>query len=249
MAEDIEQQSPFTRPGFVAATVVIALIVVLGLVIVIVNMNRDDPDPAPPTSTSTEPTSAAPTSEPPEAVGGASVCGLPGEVLEGTLTAAPAAEWEYQGTVAYPTSDEFGPGATDDSGFRYCFQRSPEGALFAAANALATGTDQTLTAAWIDYFLAPGPYRAQLLDEEGSGSASSTSARLRIAGFRLLSYDGSSARVDLAVRASADGSDITLSMIYNLVWSDGDWKLSAESESPLDVATIPDVAGYVNFGG
>ena len=80
-------------------------------------------------------------------------------------------------------------------------------------------------------------------------SASSTSARLRIAGFRLLSYDGSSARVDLAVRASADGSDITLSMIYNLVWSDGDWKLSAESESPLDVATIPDVAGYVNFGG
>ena len=27
MAEDNEQQSPFTRPGFVAATVVIALIV------------------------------------------------------------------------------------------------------------------------------------------------------------------------------------------------------------------------------
>jgi len=51
MAEDNEQQSPFTRPGFVAATVVIALIVVLGLVIVIVNMTRDDPDPAPPTST------------------------------------------------------------------------------------------------------------------------------------------------------------------------------------------------------
>ena len=31
MAEDNEQQSPFTRPGFVAATVVIALIVVLVL--------------------------------------------------------------------------------------------------------------------------------------------------------------------------------------------------------------------------
>jgi hypothetical protein len=96
MAEDNEQQSPFTRPGFVAATVVIALIVVLGLVIVIVNMTRDDPDPAPPTSTSAEPTTAAPTSEPPEAAGGASVCGLPGEVLEGTLSAAPAAEWAFQ---------------------------------------------------------------------------------------------------------------------------------------------------------
>ncbi len=136
MAEDNEQQSPFTRPGFVAATVVIALIVVLGLVIVIVNMTRDDPDPAPPTSTSAEPTTAAPTSEPPEAAGGASVCGLPGEVLEGTLSAAPAAEWAFQDTTAYPTSPEFGPGETNADGVRYCFQHSPEGAVFAAANAV-----------------------------------------------------------------------------------------------------------------
>lgn len=247
MAEDNEQQSPFTRPGFVAAAVIIALIVVLGLVIVIVNINRADPDPAPPSTPPTQPTTA-PTSDPSAVVGGESVCGLTGEVLEGRLTAAPPAEWTYRGTVAAPTSTEFGPGATHDPGFAYCFQHSPEGALFAASNALATATDEALTTDWIDYFLAPGPYRDQLL-QEGGGSSSSSPARLRLAGFRLLQYDGVSARVDLAVKASANNSDLTLSMIYNLVWSDGDWKLSAQSESPLDVATIPDTAGYIAFGG
>src|SRR5690606_2087612 len=108
MAEDNEEQSPFTRRGFVAATVVVAVIVVLGLVIVIVNMTGDDADPTPASLTSAAPTTAAPTSVAPEAAGGASVCGLPGEVLEGTPAAAPAAEWEFQGTTAYPSSAESG---------------------------------------------------------------------------------------------------------------------------------------------
>lgn len=246
MADEENEQSPWTRPGFIASAAVILLIVVVGVVVTVLNLNQGDADPSP-TSTST-PTTAAPSPDPTGDAGGESVCGLGGVELSGRLTSAPTAEWAYQGTVAYPTSDEFGPGATDGSGFRYCFQRSPEGALFAASNALATGTDQTIAEPWIEYFLAPGTYRAQIL-EESTGSASSTSARLRIAGFRLLSYDGEAARVDLAVRASADGSDITLSMIYDLVWSAGDWKLSAESASPLDVATIPDVTGYVSFGG
>ena len=103
MAEDNEEQSPFTRRGFVAATVVVALIVVLGLVIVIVNMNRDDPDPAPTTSTSVEPTSAAPTSEPPEVAGGPSVCGLDGEELDtARLTTAPAVEQVVERPAAAP---------------------------------------------------------------------------------------------------------------------------------------------------
>ena len=247
MAEDNEQQSPFTRPGFVAATVVIALIVVLGLVIVIVNMNRDDPDPAPPTSTSTEPTSAAPTSEPPEAVGGASVCGLPGEVLEGTLTTAPAAEWEYQGTTAYPTSSEFGPGDTSAGGVRFCFERSPEGALFAAANSLVQGSDPSIAEEWLQYIVAEGPFRDQLLADVGSGTTGE-GTRLAIVGFRVLAYDGETARIDLAVRGTSQGQTITLSGVYELVWQEGDWKISADVAQPLNMATIPDTAGYIAWG-
>ena len=247
MAEDNEQQSPFTRPGFVAATVVIALIVVLGLVIVIVNMTRDDPDPAPPTSTSAEPTTAAPTSEPPEAAGGASVCGLPGEVLEGTLTTAPAAEWEYQGTTAYPTSSEFGPGDTSAGGVRFCFERSPEGALFAAANSLVQGSDPSIAEEWLQYIVAEGPFRDQLLADVGSGTTGE-GTRLAIVGFRVLAYDGETARIDLAVRGTSQGQTITLSGVYELVWQEGDWKISADVAQPLNMATIPDTAGYIAWG-
>ena len=247
MAEDNEEQSPFTRRGFVAATVVVALIVVLGLVIVIVNMTRDDPDPAPTSSTSTEPTTAAPTSEPPEAVGGASVCGLPGEVLEGTLTTAPAAEWEYQGTTAYPTSSEFGPGDTSAGGVRFCFERSPEGALFAAANSLVQGSDPSIAEEWLQYIVAEGPFRDQLLADVGSGTTGE-GTRLAIVGFRVLAYDGETARIDLAVRGTSQGQTITLSGVYELVWQEGDWKISADVAQPLNMATIPDTAGYIAWG-
>lgn len=249
MAEDKEQQSPFTRPGFVAATVVIALIVVLGLVIVIVNMTRDDPDPAPPTSTSAEPTTAAPTSEPPEAAGGASVCGLPGEVLEGTLSAAPAAEWAFQDTTAYPTSPEFGPGETNADGVRYCFQHSPEGAVFAAANAVVQGSDSELVGAWLDYFVADGPHRDAVLSQGAGTGGSGQGVRVEVAGFRLLAYDGQTARVDVAVRGATGGQTVNLSMVYLLVWEGGDWKLSVtDPNAPINVANIPDLAGYISWG-
>lgn len=247
MTEDNEEQSPFTRRGFVAATVVVAVIVVLGLVIVIVNMTRDDPDPTPTSSTSAEPTTAAPTSEPPEAVGGASVCGLPGEVLEGTLTTAPAAEWEYQGTTAYPTSSEFGPGDTSAGGVRFCFERSPEGALFAAANSLVQGSDPSIAEEWLQYIVAEGPFRDQLLADVGSGTTGE-GTRLAIVGFRVLAYDGETARIDLAVRATSQGQTITLSGVYELVWQEGDWKISADVAQPLNMATIPDTAGYIAWG-
>lgn len=248
MAEDNEEQSPFTRRGFVAATVVVAVIVVLGLVIVVVNMTRDDPDPTPTSSTSAEPTTAAPTSEPPEAAGGASVCGLPGEVLEGTLTAAPAAEWEFQGTTAYPTSAEFGPGETNADGVRYCFQHSPEGAVFAAANAVVQGSDATTSPAWIEYFLSTEtPNRSALLDQVAAGSSSSN--RMTVAGFRLLAYDGTSARVDVAVQATGSGNTVLASAVYDLVWEAGDWKLLPQDLSnPLRLAEIPDTAGYIAWG-
>lgn len=245
--DENQTQSPFTRPGFIAAAIVIALIVVLGIVIGIANVVRDDntetePSPAPATTTT------APTAEPSEVAGGTSVCGLEGVVAEtARLSTAPDAEWEYQGTTAYPTSPTYGPGATEDNGVRYCFQHSPEGALFMAANAIAQGSDPSVGPEWVDYALAEGPYREELLSDMGSAT-DTEGTRLAIAGFRLLHYDGETARVDLAVRGSAEGQTITLSGIYELVWQDGDWKISADVAQPLDMGTIPDVTGYIPWG-
>lgn len=247
--EDSQQRSPFTRPGFIAGGLVVALIVVLGIVIGIVNMTNDDPetDPTAPTSSATD-TEPPATEEPTEDNAEASVCGLEGSVTEtAQLTAAPDVdEWAYQGTAAYPLSTEFGPAETDESGIRYCFQQSPEGALFAAGNALVQGTDPSSTDAWIDRFLADGPYRDQVMQQTGSSSGgASTGVRLNIAGFRLLSYDGASARVDIAVNGSADGQSIVGSYVYELVWQEGDWKLSAETPNPFEFATVPDLSGYI----
>lgn len=252
--EDNEQGSPFARRGFIAAAGVVAVIAILGITLGIVNATRDDPEPDPTGSSSSASASgspsAAPTSDPTEAAGGASVCGLDGTgSASGRLATAPAvAEWAYEGTTAYPVSPEFGPGAEDEAGaFRYCFQQSPEGALFAASYALAVATDQSKVPAWIDYFAAPGPYRDQFL-EPGTDAGSDTAARLRIAGFRLLAYTGDTARVDIAMVASADGQTFNLSGVYNLVWVDGDWKIDTSTPEPGTFSTIPDLTGYVSWG-
>lgn len=245
MATEDDEQNPFTRPGFIAAAVVVALVVVLGIVIAIVNATRnDDPDPTPTSAASSS--SAAPTTDTPAAAGGASVCGLDGEVLSGSLTSAPDVKWEYQGTVAYPTSTTYGPGATDPSGFGYCFQRSPQGALFAAAHAIAQGSAPE-NRAWLEYFAAEGAYRDQLLSE-GSTGTSATGTRLRIAGFRVLAYDGENARIDLAGEGSTSAGSITFSAVYELVWQAGDWKVSTETATPFDFASIPNLAGYITWG-
>jgi len=242
MAADDDERSPFTRPGFIAAAFVVVLVVVLGIVLVVVNANDDDPGPTPTSSG----TSAAPTTEPTAVAGGESVCGLRGEVLNGTVTTAPDAEWEYVGTVAYPTSETYGPAENDPAGFGYCYQRSPEGALFAAAQAVAQGAVPD-NRAWIEYFAAEGPFREQLL-AEGTGGSSSEGTRLRIAGFRVLSYDGETARIDLAGEGSTAEGSITFSAVYDLVWQGGDWKVSTDTATPFDFASIPNFVGYVAWG-
>lgn len=247
MATEENEQSPFTRPGFIAAAVVVALIVVLGIVIGIVNATRDDSEAAPPPSSSATSSTALAT-ESSAAVGGESVCGLDGEVLSGSVSSAPDAQWQFQGTTAYPTSATYGPGDTNEDGVRYCFQHSPEGALFAAANAAVQGSDPSIASSWIEYFLAEDvPGRVGLVSEVARGASPET--RMNIAGFRILQYDGESARIDLAVRAVGSGNTAYASTVYDLVWENGDWKLSPESTSnPLRIAEIPDPAGYIAWG-
>ena len=132
------------------------------------------------------------------------------------------------------------------SGVRYCFEHTPAGAVFAAANAAVQGSDPTVSANWVKYAIGEGPFRAQVLAE--SGTASSSNPRMSIAGFRLLSYNGRTAEVDIAIRTAVGATTVTASGVYMLVWQGGDWKLSADVAKPLDVAPIPDLAGYVFWG-
>lgn len=249
MAEDDDtQQNPFTRPGFIVGAVVVVALIVAAIVLTVLNLNRDDDaaTPAPDTSSSAT-SSAAPSPEPSGVAGGASVCGLEGEELSGTVTTAPAAEWAFVRTVAYPTSPEFGPADTGSEGYPTCFQHSPQGALFAAATALAVPADSALVQPWIDHALSEGTYRDALLSDVG-GNTGSSGVRMQLVGFRMLSYDGETARVDLAVRGSSEATTVTASAVYELIWEDGDWKINSNIANPFDFATIPDTSGYIPWG-
>lgn len=244
-ADENEKQSPFTRPGYIAASVVVALIVVCAIVLIIVNLSRGDSSPAPTPSTSAP--SASPTASSPAASGDESVCGLRGVELTGTVNAGPPATWEFEGTMSYPTSPTYGPGKTDPAGFRYCFQHSPTGALFMAANSFAQGSAGEGNRAWAEYVFADGPYRDQLL-AQSTNTSNLAGTRTSIKGFRILNYDGKSATIDLAVSVSTASGTTTVSGVYMLVWTGGDWKVSTQNATPLDVAPIPNVAGYTTWG-
>lgn len=241
-------ENPFTRPGFIVSAVVVAVVLVLGAIlgtVGIVNATRDEPTAAP--ATTSEETSEEPSEPAEEPAAGASICGLKGEVLEGTVDEAPAAEWEFQGTIGYPTSEEFGPGKTDENGVRSCFQHSPEGALFMAANAAAQGSDPNSAEAWLRYALSEGPRRDALLSEGGEVTGSE-GTRVQITGYRVLNYDGNTAQIDLLASATSQGQSVEMSSVYYLIWEDGDWKLDSNAETPLDVGTAVDPSSYTPWG-
>lgn len=244
--------SPFTRPGFIVAAIVVAIVATLAITLAVVgafNRSEDEAAPTPESPVAVE-TEAPNSSQNPEAVetdGGGSICGLPGEELSGTLSEAPATEWAYQGVIPYPTSTTHGPGETSASGVRTCFQHTPAGALFMAANAMSQGSDASTATEWIEASLSQGPYREQLLSQAGAGAASSN-IRVNVAGYKILSYDGASATVDLAARVSSSGENTVVSSIYYLVWEDGDWKIDASNVAPMNMTPIPDVAGYTAWG-
>lgn len=247
MDTDETPQNPFTSPRFIIAAILMAFIVIFGIAIVFINVSKKDVTVVTPEAGQSSSTSSPPTTTP-ITKADASICGLKGVVLEGSLSIAPETQWQYQDTTAYPISPQYGPGAVSEEGYRYCFQHSPEGALLAAANAVVQGTDTTNIGSWLNYFIARGPYREELLSQ-GVDGTDTTGTRIEIAGFRLLSYTGDTANVDIGVNGFTQGQTVTLSMVYALTWEDGDWKLVvSDPNAPLNIANLPDLSGYTAWG-
>ncbi|PPG28576.1 hypothetical protein C5E10_13345 [Pseudoclavibacter sp. RFBG4] len=242
--------SPFTRPGFVVAAIVVAIVATLGITLAVVGALNGDEYEAP-LASSTPGGSSSPAA-PPETVEAAvpadseSICGLPGVELSGSVPTAPEAEWAYQMAIPYPTSATYGP-ASSEGVARTCYQHSPTGALFFAANALSQGSDVATAEEWMNVVLSEGEYRDSFL-AQGAGADAGPGTRLQIAGYRILSYDGERATVDIAARFSGNGENIIVSAMYYLVWENGDWKIDSNIAKPMDAAPIPDLAGYTAWG-
>lgn len=234
-----DSQSPFRSRGFIIAAIVVGAIVLAAIVVLVTSLlrggdNNADPTPTPTTSTSADPGSADP-----------SVCGLEGFEETSSLSAAPANEWELVGTMAAPVDNGSGPGDVDSAGFRSCFAHTGEGALFAAVNFVATGTDATLGPRLVE-LVAPGPGRDALEAQASGGSTSNL--RAQVAGYKVSAYSAEAATIDLALNYS--GGQL-VSVPLKLVWAEGDWKveMTAAGELPLAPAQIQNLGGYTPWSG
>ena len=248
MAEDENEQSTFTKPGFIAGAGLVAVLIIAGIVLTVVNVvggGEGDADVDYPGASSSTSASPAPTAEPTADAGGASVCGLGGVELNGTVTTAPETQWQYQDVYSYPSAEGIGPAETAPEGYRYCYQHSPDGALFAASNFAIQSFATTGRSAWLDYVVSDGTYRDDLLaSDQGS---SDEDVRATIAGFRVLAYEGATARVDVAYRATLEGQVVYGSLVADMVWADGDWKLNADVDNPARITQLPDLSGYTSW--
>ena len=240
-----EPRSPFTRRGFIAAAIVVGIIVLAAIIVLVTMLTRSATNTPNPTTSPTASTSLT------ENGADKSVCGLPGFETKNTLTNAPETKWELVGTIAAPTDpDGAGPGVVQD-GFRSCYAHTAEGALYAAVNLGAMGTDSRLAPELAERFLVPGPGRDAAIARQESGEDTSSGQNLRaqLAGFKISSYAGHEATIDLVFQVSSTGQLVSIPTV--LQWYHGDWKgvTDENGNNPLKPAQVQNLGGYIPWSG
>ena len=169
--------------------------------------------------------------------------------MSGTATTGPDATWVLVGKMAAPTVADAGPAVVDEDGYRHCYARTPVGALVAAVNLAAMGSEPSLVGRLASDALVPGALRDRLLASPQPSSSSTGGGQLR--GFRMVSYDGSKAVVELGMQANNGGYG---SVMVELVWHDGDWRYGVRGDGAAqDLAVTyswpPSLVGFILWAG
>ena len=176
-----------------------------------------------------------------------SVCGLGGVALEGSIADTPEAEWvEYRGAWL-PVSETYGPGDYASDGQFSCFEHSPRGMLFAASAYTGQLTNPVYWQGTPDVF-AGEHAEAHRAEAEELFTTVFMEADTALGGFRLVNYDGETAQIDMAV-TSFDGTETSrTSVLLDMVWAEGDWKIAAtETELGITLTPLPDLIGYQHW--
>jgi hypothetical protein len=236
---------PWTRPGFVVAALLVALIVVAGLVVALWPSPNRHPAADPPA-----PSPGAANTNP-----GANPTGEPGNPLPTTVptVAPPDVTWQLVHQVALPVSRSAGPTLVTDttaSGYAH----TPVGALVAAAqissrSALHNGRamwEATLTRQFVpsadrDTLLAA--LRTQPDTPADPGELS------QLSGFRFISYTPDTAVVGLVDRTPGATAAYYITTL-TLLWHDGDWRMVAPPGGSWTAASqkLTDQTGVVVWG-
>ncbi|MFJ5699936.1 hypothetical protein [Arthrobacter sp. NPDC093139] len=240
--ESTTASNPFTKPGFIIAAALVVALIAATVIIFLLPKGQGNAQPAPaPAETS----GSATVSPSPSAEVGKSVCGLPSS-SETALGSAPETTWELVGTMAAPTDPKIGPGKIDDQGIRSCFAHTPTGALYAAVNLWALGSDPSKEQAIAEHLAAKGPGRDAGMKAPQT-AAPASSVKVQIAGFNV-SYTANKAVVELAFKANTGA---LASVRTTLLWQDGDWKgVVADNGAPLEEPRqVPDLSGFIPWSG
>ena len=250
------ETNPFTKPGFIISAVLVVALIAAVVVIVLLPKGEDSAQSAPPPTSSSSSGSGTPSpssSGDDNNVRRESICRLPltDELALGT---APTSNWELVGGMAAPTSPgAFGPGITEEDGFRSCFANSPTGALYAAMNVVALGSSGSpeLMVKMSDQLLVPGTGRDAAIRATGTAVESLESSgenSIQVRGFVLSSYTPSEAILDLAFE-TAEGALVRVTL--SLRWIERDWKVEpADDGTPWSgMSQISDLNGFVLWSG
>ena len=251
------------RGGQTVAIVVMGAVIVL-LIGVVVSLWSGRGRPPNPETSATTPGPPAVTSPgattvtPPPPVSMVSVCGLAGDDPAGStwtdyMMVLDKSQWVLWGTTMVPGIPTVGPGATADAGYPYCFAHTVQGAINAAAwyARLPPGLpSREAVGAWLEYAVAPGPYHDRLVTEGlalTAGTGSWGASRVDLAGFRVVGYDETTAKIEIAMTGTGAGGTTWGSSTIALVWQDGDWKFDASTARAMVSASIPSLDGFSNW--
>lgn len=236
-------RKPWQRPGFIVATAVILAAIILGIV-ALVRSGMSSPEQTDAPTPSTAATTASPTPSATTEPSDLSACGLEAIDLDGTLDAAPETDWTYVGVTAMPSVSGHGPGSVSPAGVRTCFAHTPTGAVLALANFLTQVNSPELQQEALREFTAQG---AGYDEAVNAGPTSSQPADLSVVGFRVLSYAGDEALVDIAMRVVTGGQQAYVSVRAPMLWQNGDWRYvpGADGQGQYPSVVLPSIGDYV----
>lgn len=252
MENTTDEPSTTVSKKVLASAIGLAVVATLGLTLTLSNvLNRDadqatpsaDASPQAPITDDAAAHDAKKTSDEP------SVCGLDEVQMTGVVKLAPETTWTLPGTTAAPFVEGHGPGVIEDDGYRYCYSRTPTGALLAAANIFPMSEIKpSITGKMDARSTVPGPSREAALSVPEEPDFQVSDIRIQIAGFKILSYDGNSAHVDIALNRNTGQMS---SQIVALRWAEGDWKveLTPEAEHLSEPEAIDSLNGYASWSG
>ena len=244
--ESTTESNPFTKPGFIIAASLVVALIAATIVIFLLPKGQGNAQPAPAPA---EASGSATVSSSASAGAEKSICGLPA-TSESALGSAPNSRWELVGRMATPTDPEtFGPGVTDESGFRSCFAHSPTGALYAAVNIVALGSSTQDEVKVAESLLVPGTGRdAAIKEAQTRKSSTGTSETAQIRGFILRSYSPAEADVDLAIQLQ---NGALAHSVISLRWMEGDWKVKPSDDGQVFTGTaqLSDLGGFIAWSG